>query len=279
MQRSGEGGRLVRSQGLDPRSLAAVRALEAEVVAHDGGRLKLEHAVLAGDPERVQCFLRWDGDRLVGFAGAYDFGGLEIAGMVAPDARRQGIGSALLDAALAEKNTALLVVPSGSAAGRALAQRRGGALSHSEHFLVLGDTPVGPEDLAVAVREAGPADWPEVRRVLRAAFGWEPPEQHGDRPGDTTLVIERGREVVGTVRLSARGEAAGVYGLAVDPSYQGQGIGRDVLGRVCRRLRGDGCERVTLEVETRNEHALRLYTASGFVREAGEDYWVVRPNQ
>jgi ribosomal protein S18 acetylase RimI-like enzyme len=42
-------------------------------------------------------------------------------------------------------------------------------------------------------------------------------------------------------------------------------------------LRADGRSRVTLEVETQNDNALRLYTSSGFVREAGEDYWRVEP--
>ena len=63
--------------------------------------------------------------------------------------------------------------------------------------------------------------------------------------------------------------------LHVLPSWQGRGIGRDVLARACRMLRADGRSRVTLEVETENEHALGLYTSSGFVREAGEDYWRV----
>jgi ribosomal protein S18 acetylase RimI-like enzyme len=183
----------------------------------------------------------------------------------------------LLDAALETvvgRDGVLLVVPSTSLPGRALAESRGATLSHSEHFLVLGDLPSEvAEDDAVTLRVAGPSDWPEVRRVFQAACRWEPPERQADRPGDTTYVISRGTTVVGTVRLSVTGETAGVYGFAVDPAYQGQGIGRDVLARVCRQARRDGFVRVTLEVETENEHALRLYTSTGFVREAGEDYW------
>src|SRR4051794_36482551 len=157
---------LTRSRGLDARSLAAIRALEADVVQHDGGRLKLEHGVLeVGD---VDCALWWAGERLLGFAGVYDFGGVEIAGMVAPDARRQGIGRALLDAALetvAGRDGVLLVVPSTSLPGRALAESRGATLSHSEHFLVLGDLPSEvAEDDAVTPRGAAPTDWPQGRR-------------------------------------------------------------------------------------------------------------------
>lgn len=43
----------------------------------------------------------WQGDRLLGFLGIYGFeSSLELAGMVAPDACRRGIGAALSDAAL-----------------------------------------------------------------------------------------------------------------------------------------------------------------------------------
>jgi ribosomal protein S18 acetylase RimI-like enzyme len=264
---------LTVSRGLDDRSLSAVRALEREVVAHDGGRLKLEHGVLeAGNAEAAMW---WHGDRLLGFAGVYAFGGVEIAGMVAPAARRAGIGTALLDAALETHDRVLLVTPSTSEAGRAFALQRGAHLDHSEHFLVLGETPAGaPLHADVTLRRAEPADTTEVRRMLAAAFDWEPPSGI-DWAGDSTYVIERAGTTVGTVRLSAHADAAGVYGFAVDPSEQGRGIGRDVLGRVCRKLRDEGHQRVTLEVETQNENALRLYTSTGFVREAGEDYWVL----
>jgi ribosomal protein S18 acetylase RimI-like enzyme len=111
--------------------------------------------------------------------------------------------------------------------------------------------------------------------LLEAAFGWRPPTDLHDRAGDTTLLVERGGVAVGTVRLTRHGDTAGVYGFAVDPSVQGQGIGRDVLGRVCRQLVDEGYARVTLEVATDNEQALGLYTSTGFVPEAGEDYWLL----
>jgi ribosomal protein S18 acetylase RimI-like enzyme len=265
---------LTPSRGLDSRSLAAIRALEAEVLAHDGGRLKLEHGVLeTRDPEGVQDLLWWEGDRLVGFAGVYAFGGVEVAGMVAPDRRRQGIGSALLAAARELAGApVLLVVPRGGGPGEAFARHHGGVLDHSEHFLVLRETPSGePRDPAVTITRA--TDFNEVRRLLEAAFGWRPPKDLRDRDGDTTLLVQRDGVAVGTVRLTRHGDTAGVYGFAVDPSVQGQGIGRDVLGRVCRQLVDEGCVGVSLEVATDNERALGLYTSTGFVPEAGEDYW------
>ena len=87
---------------LPPRVLDAIAALERRVIEVDGGRLKLEWGRLRGrSGDRVEDLLWWEGDRLVGFLGIYGFETLpELAGMVDPDARRRGIGTALLDAAI-----------------------------------------------------------------------------------------------------------------------------------------------------------------------------------
>lgn len=266
---------------LGERELAAVRALEQQVVAHDGGRLKLEHAVLASGP--VEAALRWEGDRLLGFAALYDFGppDVEIAGMVAPTARRQGIGGALLDALLPPVRArgfsrVLLVTPATTPCGRAFALSRGAELAHSEHFLVLGATPETREGrVGLSARPAVEADLAALEVLLAASFGSAPPGDSLRRNLPTTQVIELDGVVVGTLRLERDDERVGVYGFAVDPAYQGRGIGGEVLAATCRSLRAEGVDRVTLEVETQNAHALGLYTSLGFVPEAGEDYWAL----
>lgn len=89
-------------RGLSDADLAAIADLERRVLAHDGGRLKLEWTALRErSGERVDDLLWRDGDRLLGFLGLYSFGSadLELAGMVDPAVRRQGIGTALLNAA------------------------------------------------------------------------------------------------------------------------------------------------------------------------------------
>jgi ribosomal protein S18 acetylase RimI-like enzyme len=254
-------------------NLDAVRALEKEVVAHDGGRLKLELGLL--ESGEVQTPVRWDGDRVIGFAGRYDFAGLEIAGMVAPDVRRKGIGTELLAELVAAGEQALLVTPTATPAGRAFAAARDATLDHSEHYLVLAGTPTGQPRPDISIRPAGPDDLETVRDLLRSAFDWEPPTDILDRAGDRTQVIEQHGTPVGTLRVNRHEDWAGVYGFAVAPSRQGQGIGRDALTRTCQVLRADGAVQVTLEVETRNDSALHLYTSIGFEKVAGEDYWKV----
>jgi ribosomal protein S18 acetylase RimI-like enzyme len=273
------------AHGLSARALADLAELERRTVAADGGRLKLEWAALrARSGERVDDVLWWDGERLVAFIGLYAFGfpAVELAGMVDPDHRRRGIGSALLDEALrlcAERaaQRVLLVVPRGSTGGHALARARGGVLDHSEHALVLDGEPAdGPTDPSVTLRPATRADAPMMATMLREAFGWTPADVLDREPevhDGATVVIEKDGQVVGHVRITLDGTVGGVYGFVVEAARRGQGIGRDVLRRVCRQLRAEGAERVALEVEVENEHALGLYTSLGFRPVTTEDYY------
>ena len=147
---------LEQAAGPDIRRLQAIAELERRVVEADGGRLKLEWDNLHGrSGDRVEDFLWWEGERLLGFLGIYGFGeSPELAG--APDARRRGIGSALLDAAVPlcrerGDRQPLLVVPRQSIAGKRLALSLGGTLDHSGHHLVLSGEPIsGPQEPASA---------------------------------------------------------------------------------------------------------------------------------
>lgn len=277
---------LERSRGLPATALTALAELERSALAADGGRLKLEWATLRSRTgDRVEDLLWWEDGRLLGFLGLYRFGSapLELAGVVEPTARRRGIGTALLDAAARlgrerDLDRALLVVPVTSEAGRLCALARGGVHEHSEHALVLDAPPAAePQDARTTVRRAGPADAAAVGRLLEAAFEDLPRDltaqlaMHDER----TLLVAVDGAAVGTVKVTRDGDTGGIYGFAVDPKWQGRGIGRDVLRRVSTQLFAEGATRVGLEVAVDNEGPLGLYTSLGFTRVAGEDYYAV----
>jgi len=276
------------SRGLDAAALAAIAELEQRVVAVDGGRLKLEWGVLRSRPaDQVQDVLWWEGDTLLGFLGVYAFGApiAEVTGMVDPRARRRGIATALLDAAMPlcrerSYTRALLVAPRTPPAAGALALGRGGVLDHSEHALQLDGEPApGPTDPRVTLRPMATADRRTVDDLLRIGFGWERPAPDDDDPAAAdradTLVVELDGEPIGTLRQSRDVDVVGVYGFVIHPDHQGRGIGGDVLRRVCRQARAEGASRVRLEVAVENDRALGLYTSVGFRRVATEDYYAL----
>ncbi len=281
---------LEQAAGLSSEALAAIAELERGVIEVDGGRLKLEWGRLrrrSGD--RIEDLLWWEDGRLLGFLGLYRFGpSLELAGMVAPDARRRGIGTALLDGALplchgVADGEALLIVPRHSEAGKRLALRRGAVFHHSEHALVLsGDPTAGPHEPALSARPATPADIPVVSRLLEAGFGAPAPEDLAARvnsPHGPTLVVELDGAAVGTLSLTREGDDARIYGFVIDPSWQGRGLGREALRRACQQLRADGARRIGLEVAVDNDRALALYTSLGFTPITTEDYFALPLSQ
>ncbi len=255
-------------------------------MAADGGRLKLEWGVLRTRAGRdVDDLLWWQDDRLLGFLGLYAFAppDLEIAGMVDPSARRRGIATTLLEAALPIARArgyarALLVTPRGSDAGHAFALNRGAVLEHSEHALVLLNAPAGgSSDARLTLRAATSADSSEIARLLAAAFGTpfsDLPSVPVESP-EQIFIAEFEGLAVGTVRVARDGDTAGIYGFAVDPAWQRRGIGRDVLRRLCRQLRDEGIGPIGLEVAVDNERALGLYTSLGFTQITSEDYYAL----
>jgi ribosomal protein S18 acetylase RimI-like enzyme len=278
------------ARGLSPDQLEAIAALERRVVAHDGGRLKLEWGrQRRRSGERPEDVLAWDGEQLVGFAGLYGPGAtqIELAGMVDPAHRRHGIGARLLTVALelcgaAGAGEPMMIVPRGSTGGRALADRHGARLDHSEHALELHGEPTdGPSDPRLSMRIAERRDVPAIMSLMSAGFGFAPPDlaERLVEEGVRSLVFEREGRVVGTLRATLAGELGAVHGFAVDPWLRGRGIGRDALRRTCRELRERGATAVSLEVEVENDRALHLYTSLGFEPVITEDYWAIAAGQ
>jgi ribosomal protein S18 acetylase RimI-like enzyme len=268
--------------------LEAIADLERRVVDADGGRLKLEWGRLrARGTSRIEDAMCWDGDRLLGFLGIYGRDvSPELAGMVAPDARRRGIGTALLDAALPlcrERGgqQPLLIVPRHSHAGARLALRRGGMLDHSEHALVLSGDPTGDtRQTAISLRVATVADLPMISRLLEFGFGVPTPADLAgrlDTPRERTAVVELSGTPVGTMLLRRDGHDASIYGFVIDRSWQGRGIGRAALRQACEQLRAAGAQRIGLEVDVENDRALTLYTSVGFTPVTTEDYFALPP--
>ena len=227
---------------------------------------------------------------LVGFLGLYGYrpDQAEICGMVHPSARRQGVFSRLFEAATAElvrrgMPQALLVVDRLYEAGSGFARSVGGTIEHSEHRMTLRREPAAVvADPLVTIRAAvlgdGPSSspaWPRRSTSPPSISATAELETLARRfPG--TLVIDYANEPVGTVRVDRDDHAAGIYGFAVLPEFQGRGIGRQVLSSLARDLEAEGVAEIGLEVSVTNDSALRLYLSCGFDVMGTEDYYAVQ---
>jgi ribosomal protein S18 acetylase RimI-like enzyme len=273
---------LQQAQGLTDSALAASAGLARRVVTADGGRLKLEWSTLRSRPtDAVRDLLWWEDDRLLGFLGIYGFNWrhLELTGMVDPDARRRGIATTLLAAALPvcreqDKDRLLMVVPRTSPGGRRFALGAGMAYEHSEHALTLRTRPDGTAGSEISLRRANTGDIPNLAELYLDGFGdahVDPARLDGER--SRTLMIELSGETIGTLALALEGGRSAIYGFVVGARQRGKGIGREVLRRICQEQFDHGAERVDLEVEVENDRALGLYTSVGFEPVITEDYY------
>lgn len=74
--------------------------------------------------------------------------------------------------------------------------------------------------------------------------------------------------LVGTVMAGYDGHRGWVYYLAVDPAWQGQGVGRRLMQRVEADLLALGCPKINLMVRADNSAVLDFYARLGFTADA-----------
>jgi ribosomal protein S18 acetylase RimI-like enzyme len=146
-----------------------------------------------------------------------------------------------------------------------------GTYDHSEYAMVLTGQPADvAEDPSLDLRPCTAEDFGRVSELIEEGFG------HPARPGNNpqfTHVVTKGRDIIGTIRLIPTDEPAYIGGFVIAAELRGKGYGRDVLRRSVLLLRGQGAERIGLDVLTDNEHALGLYTSLGFQPVVTEDYY------
>jgi ribosomal protein S18 acetylase RimI-like enzyme len=201
--------------------------------------------------------------------------------MVDPSHRRRGIGSSLLIEILglcSERGDkkALLVTARSCSDAKALVERHGASFDHAEHAMVLTELRGHARtDPSISLRAATLEDGQAIRGLLESAFGGVMGLSGAGEPHPEMLVAERAGKVIATLRVTDEADTRGVYGFVVDPTLRGQGIGRDLLRRVCANALGNGASTVHLEVETDNDQALGLYTSVGFELQTTEDYYLL----
>ena len=207
--------------------------------------------------------------------------------VVHPQARRRGIGAALMRAAIERSGGRIRfwshgTLPAAAAAADAAGLRA--VRSLTQMIRPLSDLPdtVVPQGITVRTFE-GQQDHAELLRVNNAAFDWHP-EQGGWTDG---VLLERlgqpwfepeglflafddatGR-LVGFHWTKIHDENLGeVYVLGVDPAAHGRGLGKalTVVGmrHLAGRLAGGRQPEVMLYVESDNTAALATYRTLGF---------------
>ena len=201
--------------------------------------------------------------------------------VVDPDARRQGVGTRMLEHLTSHASGRLLFWSHGDHLGaRALAASHGlepvRELLHLEAE-VPADLPADPgvsqlrlpeeADTWLELNAQAFAGHPEQGRMTRADLDTTMAEPWFDAAD--FLVLRDGSSIIGFCWLKVEGPPSGqregeFYVVGVDPGRQGEGLGRRLVTAGLARLAGQGIRTAHLYVEGDNASALSLYRGFGF---------------
>ncbi len=120
---------------------------------------------------------------------------------------------------------------------------------------------------AVGMRPMREGDLPEVMEIeLRAyPFPWTAGIFRDCMQARyPAWVMQRDGRIIGYGVVSVAADEAHVLNICIDPVAQGAGLGRRLLRALVRVARGEGAQRVFLEVRPSNLHAIALYHDEGF---------------
>ncbi|MED1564584.1 GNAT family N-acetyltransferase [Bacillus paramycoides] len=242
----------------------------------------------ARNKDEINDFLFYNNTQLIGALSMYAFERptkLELIGFVHPNYRKQHIGTTLLQTAMneiqkRETDEALLIINGDSISGKSFAKQMNLPYLYSEYGMEF-KTNETQKTLKnnINLTAASSELLPDLIEIASKAFG--------DSVDNTTAWLQKmmtssshqiyraliDEKVIGTITVTEQKHSTTLSGFAVHPSYQGKGYGKEILSYMVHTLITKGVSAIELEVETKNNNALKLYTQCGFEIMTKYDYY------
>jgi mycothiol synthase len=277
--------------GLSDDDQRRVRELIAAATSVDGVAPVGDQVLRELPHDRTKHLIAVDGDgavrQVVGYLNLTRDAPAMAELVVHPGARRRGIGSAMVGAALSEGGEGARIWAHGNLEpARATAAALGLVVARELLQMrrpLTGLPPVTPPDGVRIATYSGPADDAELLRVNNAAFAWHP-EQSGwteadiaerrgepwfDPAGLFMAVDEHTDKLLGFHWTKVHsGDLGEVYVIGIDPAAQGRGLGATLtligLHHLAERLSEGSHPTVMLYTEADNTAAVKTYQRLGF---------------
>ncbi len=284
---------ILKTNSLTEAQIRAIHELDRICAEADGAknRISLDNGInfVHG---MDSYFMLFEGDALLGlisvFAPMQDVA--EISAIVHPEYRKQGHFRRLLAEAAASLlgngyHKLLLVHEASAQAGKAIAQKWGVGIEHSEYLLHYTGSVQTSDNANLTVRYAQDSDIPEMARLSSETFGEtfeearhlvESAFKDNNRHNFVVLLND---EMVGIGGVNTGDPDLYIFGLGISPQHQNKGLGRIMLAKIICELQKSYDRDIVLEVDSENARAFHLYTTSGFEVRTQYDYYEARTEE
>ncbi|WP_407312895.1 GNAT family N-acetyltransferase [Desulfosporosinus sp. SB140] len=210
---------------------------------------------------------------------------VEISAMTRPEHRQNGYFKALLSQALEELRThnipeILFVCEQPSISGKNALAAIQAEFEHAEYYMSLtrvdraqsqsaGMSLLKPDvrnletivELSIKIFED---NYEDSKSLIENCLNSKTREQF------IAILDDKAIGLVSVNHLDV--EEASIFGLGILPEYRGQGYGKELMSLILKNLWSQGKRHITLEVDSKNDRALRLYRDMGFQIEIAYEY-------
>lgn len=251
------------------------------------GCLSLDNS-LNVHPEMNYLFLLYESETLISVLTIFMIASeeAEIYACTLPEYRQRGCFSRLLEEARRELGQygsprLLFVMNSESEPGKKAMNRLGCKHEFTEYNMCYRpeQPELTPSERQIKLKRAEQNDVETIVKLCVDIFS-DPYDDAKSLITNTLNSSDRiqylallGERPVGMGSVSVENSEACIHGLGISPEYQGKGYGRELLLSIISEIKKKGDYKITLEVNSGNDRAFRLYRNNGFVIEQAINYY------
>ncbi|MFA5960680.1 MAG: GNAT family N-acetyltransferase [Tatlockia sp.] len=278
---------LLYNNYLDATQLQALMRLTKACREQDGALPSLYPHILEQKRQADSNLLFYAGDQLVGFLSCYFFytDACEISVLVDPLYRKQGIAKQLLEASLpllAAKQMERLIFSTPATQNEAWLSHLGFVYTNSEYQMQRNSyEPILLSRDRLETKKGSNADIETLCTIDALCFEKAQADMIArfnsilDNHNYTLLIALQQGNPIGKAHIRWEEDSAILSDIAIIPTHQRQGLGSELLANCINHALTCGKTRLTLDVETSNQNALKLYLRHGFKTINAVDYWEI----
>ncbi len=282
---------LTRTHQLNTQQLIDLDVLCVDCKQADGHNIAVYKHLLSQHRSLPSNILYYQKERLVGFLSTFFFyhDTCEVAIMVAPSCRRQGIAKHMVKYILSfilTQGVKTLLFSTPKDLNNDWLDLHGFYYQSSEYQMQRAQNApnIIRNSNSLTIRPALPGDLQALYAIDYACFSPQGTDmaqrlqQVLHDPNYSVFIALKEGIPIGKAHLHWQPDSVRLTDLAILPHAQGCGFGSELLTHCINYCLRANQSKINLDVETANQHALKLYSRQGFVVHNAYDFWAIPIN-